>query len=126
MAKSKASGHRPGGGIASRVNVEKPVRTGKGARAIIPAGAAQQGQRQRNHITERGQPTSYGGVQLYSRGPGYNKSQYGNEIALNVGKGGPGAGYKQYGQAGSQGCYGKPDKGNPMPTAKPLFPGWEK
>jgi hypothetical protein len=125
MAKSKSGGHRPGGGIASRVNVEKPVRTGKGARAIVPAGTAQLGQRVGNHITEQG-ATRYGGVNLYSRGPGYNKSQYGNEVALNVKGGGPGKGYVQYGQSGSQGCHGKPDAGSPMPKAKPLWDGWEK
>jgi hypothetical protein len=125
MAKSKSSGHRPGGGIKSRVNVEKPVRTGKGARAIVPAGASQLGARQGNHITDGGS-TPYGGVQLYSRGPGYNKSQYGNEVALNVKGGGPGVGYKQYGQSGSQGTYGKPEPGNKMPKAKPLWEGWEK
>lgn len=91
MAKSK-SGHRPGGGIASRNVVQKPVRTGRGASAIIPAGSAQLGARQGNHFTQGGaggrKQSNYGGVDIYSTGPGYNKARYGNEVAKNVGGGG--------------------------------------
>jgi hypothetical protein len=57
--------HKPAGGIKSRVNVKTKVRTGEGANAIIPAGTAQLGQRQGNHVTERNS-TRYGGVQIYS------------------------------------------------------------
>ena len=39
--------HKPGGGIKSRNVVEKSVRTGRGAKAIVPAGAAQLGQCER-------------------------------------------------------------------------------
>jgi hypothetical protein len=105
-------------------NVRVGVRTGKGAKAINHAGAAQLGSRVGNHVTEQGS-TSYGGVNLYSRGLGYNPSRYGNEVALNVKGGGPGKGYVQYGQAGQQGTHGTPDKGNKMPKAKPLWEGWE-
>jgi hypothetical protein len=124
MAKSKASGnHRPGGGIASRVNVEKPVRTGKGAKAIVPAGASQLGQRQGNHVTEQG-ATRYGGVNLYSRGPGYNPVKYGNEVALNVKGGGLGAG-RTVMASGSQCMTGPVNRGEPMPR-KEIFPGFGK
>jgi hypothetical protein len=40
-----------------------------------------------------------------------------------VGKGGCGTGRTLYGQAGSQGTHGTPDRGNPPPTGE-LFPGW--
>lgn len=125
MAKSKSSGHRPGGGIKSRVNVEKSVRTGSGARAIVPAGASQLGARQGNHITQGGS-TSYGGVDLYSNGHGYNKSKYGNEMALNCAgpKAGPGCD-REVMPSGGQGTHGAVNKGNPMPKAKPLWEGWK-
>jgi hypothetical protein len=107
------------GGHGSRNVVEKPVKTGVGARANIPAGVAQLGQRQGNHATERGKPTGYGGVNLYGD-RGFNKSLYGNEVALNVGGGGPGVGRKVY-PTGSQCMTGEPDKsGNPTP--KEIFP----
>jgi hypothetical protein len=124
MVKGKSGGHKAAGGLRSRNVVEKPVRTGKGARAIVPAGSAQLGQRQGNHVTEQGS-TRYGGVDLYSNGPGFNKAQYGNAKALDVRGGGPGKGRTLYGQSGSQGCHGKPDAGSPMPKAKPLWEGWE-
>lgn len=50
----------------------------------------------------------------------------GNEVALNVKCGGPGKGYEVIGKSGQQGCHGAVNKGEPMPKAKALFPGWEK
>ena len=50
--------------------------------------------------------------------PNFNPVRQGNEIALNVGRGGPGAGRTLYGQAGSQGTYGATNPGNPRPNAK--------
>jgi hypothetical protein len=123
MAKAKS-----GGGPRSRNVVEKPVRTGKreGASRMLPAGTAQLGQRVGNHITNKGS-TRYGGLEI-NAGPmgAMGAVPLGNAVALNVGKGGVGKGYKQYGQAGSQGCYGKPDQGNPMKPAKSVWDGWEK
>jgi hypothetical protein len=114
--------HRPGGGIKSRVNVETKVRTGRGAKAQSPAAVNQLGGHVGSHVTNRGD-TGYRGEHLV-RGPGYNPAPgYGNAVALNVGGGGPGKGYKQYGQAGSQGCHGTPAQGNPPPAGE-LFPGW--
>jgi hypothetical protein len=110
MAKNR-SGHRPGGGIASRQRVEKPIRQGAARERVIPAGAAQLGQRQGNHITERGS-TGYGGVNLLA-GTGY-PSELGNKVALNVGKGGPGTGRKIY-SCGSQGVQGEVDRGQSTP-----------
>lgn len=117
-----------GGGAGSKNVARKPVRTGKaeGASRMLSGGVAQLGQRQGNHITERGS-TRYGGLEI-NAGPmgGVGAVPLGNEVALNVEGGGPGKGYRQYGQSGSQGCHGKPDAGSPMPKAKALFPGWEK
>jgi hypothetical protein len=41
--------------------------------------------------------------------------RFGNEVALNVGKGGCGTGRNLYSQAGSQGTHGQPASGNPRP-----------
>jgi hypothetical protein len=88
------------------------------------AAVAQLGQMQGDHATNKGS-TGYRGASLI--GPKQPISvKLGNEVALNVGGGGPGKGYKQYGQSGSQGCHGAPAKGDPMPKAKALWPGWEK
>jgi hypothetical protein len=122
MTKSKAGGHRPGGGIASKQHVRKPVRTGQQRERVVPAGVAQIGQRQGNHVTNKGS-TGYGGANLLA-GTGY-PSKLGNQVALNVGKGGCGTGRTLYGQAGSQGCHGAPAQGNPKPAGT-LFPGWER
>jgi hypothetical protein len=113
-------GHRPGGGIRSRVNVETKVRTGQQKKRVIPAGPAQLGQRQGNHVTETGGRLPYGGVDLFA-GTGF-KSELGNAKALDVGKGGPGTGRKVYG-CGTQGVQGAPAQGNAPPKGE-LFPGW--
>jgi hypothetical protein len=121
VAKSKS-----GAGIKSKNVVRKPVRTGAGANRQLSAGVAQLGQRQGNHVTHQG-ATRYGGLEI-NAGPmgGVGAVPLGNEVALNVKGGGPGKGYVQHGQAGSQGCHGTPHKGNKTPTAKPLWEGWEK
>ena len=127
MAKSnKLSRGGAAGGYGSRNVVEKGVRTGRGARPIIPAGVAQQGQRQGNHVTEKGS-TRYGGVDLYSDGRGYNKAQYGNERALRCSgdKAGPGCDRNIY-KSGSMGTHGATNPGQPMKSSKPLWEGWEK
>jgi hypothetical protein len=107
--------HRPGGGIKSRVNVETKVRTGQQKKRAIPAGVAQLGQRQGNHVMGKADRLRYGGVEMFG-GTGV-KLELGNAVALNVGKGGCGTGRTLHGQAGSQGCHGTPDAGNPMPKA---------
>jgi hypothetical protein len=44
----------------------------------------------------------------------------GNEVALNVGKGGPGAGRTMYGKSGSQQQYGSP-AGQPKPQGADIL-----
>ena len=103
-------------------NLLKPVRTGQQKERVRPSGVAQIGQRQGNHVTQQG-ATAYGGVELFA-GTGF-KSHLGNQVALNVGGGGPGKGRTIY-KSGQQCMGGAPDRGNPTPKAKALFPGWEK
>lgn len=121
---TKGSG---GGGYGSRPHVEKPIRTGTGASRMRPSGVAQIGQRQGNHFTDGsgGGPgsSSYGGINI-NAGPmgGVGAVKLGNEVALNVGKGGPGTG-RTVMKTGSQGSHGAPSYGSPMPKGE-LFPGW--
>jgi len=90
-------------GIRSKNLVHPSYRTGSGAKAKVVAGIAQLGQAQGNHVTEQ-DSTSYHGVSR-DGGQGYNKVKFGNELALNVGKGGPGAG-RTVMPCGGQGTYG--------------------
>jgi hypothetical protein len=89
MAKAKS-----GGGITSNKLVNVGLRTGSGSKGSSPAAASQLGQstafRKEQVDSERG----------YSGG-----GKYGNELATNVGKGGPGAG-RTVMRSGSQGTYG--------------------
>ena len=98
------SGNQKGGGYGSRVHVEKPVRTGTGSRGTNPGGVGQLGQMQGSHVT-RGEESNYRGDPLHG-GRSFQPVKFGNEIALNVGKGGCGTGRTLYGQAGSQGTHG--------------------
>src|SRR6516164_8541663 len=107
------SGHRPGGGIASRVNVQPKVRTGTGSRSTNPGGVGQLGQMQGSHDT-RGEESNYRGDPLHS-GRSFQPVKFGNEVALNVGKGGCGTGRTIY-KTGSQGTQGNVAAGNPRPS----------
>jgi hypothetical protein len=96
-------GHQPGGGIASKQHVQTPVRTGAGSRSARPAGIAQIGISQGNHTTNQGE-TSYRGEPLHNE-RNFQPVKFGNELALNVGKGGPGTGRTTH-HCGSQGLFG--------------------
>jgi hypothetical protein len=117
-----SKGHRPAGGIKGRQVIEKPVRTGAGARAISQRFVSRIGSSQGNKVTEREGTLNIDRPGPYA-GPGYRPAPFGNEIATNVGKGSPGAGRTLYGQSGSQGTYGSVNPGNPRPRGE-LFPGW--
>jgi hypothetical protein len=99
---AKASGHRPGGGIASRQRVEKPMRQGSPRERIRHAGVAQIGIRVGNHPTNR-DATSYGGINPFTGKEGM-PSQLGNANAAELAgvKNGSGAKRNIY-KSGSQG-----------------------
>ena len=111
--------HRPGGGIKSRVNVERRVRTGAPRERIRHSGVAQIGQRVGDHVTNQG-ATGYGGINPFGAGQGY-PSKLGNEVAATTvcGVGGSRTIYK----TGVQSQHGAPAPGNPPPKGE-LFPGW--
>lgn len=92
MAKSNSGMRRAGGGINSLVNVSPGVRKGAPATGVRPAGVSQFGSTIGNHATGSGKALR-GGAEKYSGAtPAGGRQKLGNEVALNVGKGGPGAG----------------------------------
>jgi hypothetical protein len=71
-------------------------------------GANQLGEMQGNHATDRGD-FPFKREPLYG-GPNFAPVKFGNELATNVGKGGPGAG-REVMPAGSQCLHGNPVQG---------------
>src|SRR5262245_7880370 len=109
-----------GGGYGSRPHVEKPVKTGTGSRGTRPAGVGQIGAAQGDHSTAHGgAPTGYKGERLHND-KSFQPTKFGNEVALNVGKGGCGTGRTLYGQAGSQGQHGDV-AGSPRPAGRGIL-----
>src|SRR5262249_3665320 len=105
------SGHRPGGGIASNKYVQPSIRTGSGSKSTRPAGVAQIGASQGNHITNKSE-TDYRGEKLHNPERNFQLVKFGNEVALNVKGGGCGTGRTIY-ATGSQDQHGQPAQGNP-------------
>jgi hypothetical protein len=112
------SGNQPGGGYGSRQHVEKPIRTGSGSRGTNPGGVGQLGQIQGSHVT-RGEESNYRGDPLHS-GRSFQPVPFGNEVALNVGGGGPGKGRDVH-ASGSQGVHGGTNPGNPRPQGRDIL-----
>jgi hypothetical protein len=110
---------KSGGGITSKNNREVRQRFGNArGNAKNPGGVNQLGAHVGDHITNKRGASGYRGDPM-DIGPGYNSGvAFGNTLTTNVGKGGPGKGYKLYGQAGSQGCQGPVNPGNPTPVKK--------
>jgi hypothetical protein len=101
-------------GISSRHFVEPRVKTGSGSKGVSPGWAGQKGQMQGNHITNK-DSTGYRGEPKFT-GQNFQPTKFGNEVALNVGKGGPGTGRDVH-PCGSQGMQGRPEaSGNPSPS----------
>jgi hypothetical protein len=107
-------GHVPGGGIKSRVVTERSVRTGTGSRGTHPGGVAQLGQHTGDHTTNRPGSSGYRGEPLH-QDRSFQPVKFGNEVALNVGRGGPGTGRTIY-KTGTQCMTGPANPGNPPPN----------
>ena len=90
-----------GGG--SNKFVSPTIRTGAGSKGSSPAAADQ-----------LGQSTAFRKDEV-DAGPAYNPTKFGNEVALNVGKGGPGTG-RNVMPCGSQGVHGPVNPGNSAPA----------
>ena len=109
-----------GGGYGTRQHVEKPVKTGTGSRGTRPAGVQMLGTMQGNHVTTHGGgATGYTGERLHND-KSFQPVKFGNEVALNVGKGGCGTGrtiYASGSQSGSAG-HGAANPGSPRPNPR--------
>jgi hypothetical protein len=121
---TKSGGHHPGGGIASRQRVEKPVRVGTPAREMRPQGVSQIGSSIGNRVTNSGRilAGAVEPVQGKALPQGLNVP-LGNQVALNVGKGGPGAGRVLYGKSGTNQQHG-PVAGSPKPQGREILSGF--
>src|SRR5262249_16613830 len=104
-------------GISSKNVVHPNVRTGTGSKGTRPAGAEGIGKSYGSHITNKSD-TRYRGAQFYTGQQFQSGVKFGNEVALNVGKGGWGTGRTLYGQAGSQGTHGTTNPGQPRPNTR--------
>lgn len=96
---------KAGGGIRSKVNVSPPVRYGQPAHRKRTEGVSRIGQSTGNKTTEHHRIISNvekveGGVMK-----GVGSVPLGNEVAKNVGGGGPGKGRTLYGQSGTNKCH---------------------
>jgi hypothetical protein len=100
-ASTRSMGNQPGGGIGSKVVRREGTRDGQKAFPINPAAAAQLGGVYGNKATEQGSTLSYRG-EPWTKGAPPISVPLGNELAKNVGKGGPGAGREVF-KSGSQG-----------------------
>jgi hypothetical protein len=109
----RRSGVGSGGGIGINKNVQVPVKTGSGSKGVSPGWAGQKGQIQGAHTTD-GKETSYR-VEPKLTGQNFQPVKFGNELALNVGGGGPGKGRTTY-ASGSQATHGSVNQGQPSPS----------
>jgi len=92
MAKNSGTRRAVGGGINSRNVKSVPVRRGTPASGVNPRAVSQFGSAIGNHATGSGKALR-GGAEKYSTAtPAGGGQKLGNEVARNVGMGGPGTG----------------------------------
>jgi hypothetical protein len=107
--------HKAAGGIKSRNIVEKPVKTGVGARGVDKKWVSQIGQSMGNKATNKSKIMH--GVRAVDpyKGESFRPVPLGNALVNNVGKGGPGTG-RDVRACGSQGQHGSVNPGGPKRT----------
>ena len=116
-----AGGRNPGGGgINSAKHVRTPVKTGQPAKGVNPGAVSYLGSKLGNHA-EKGRVGGQGFAKWNTNSPTNAAQPLGNQIALNVGRGGPGKGYVQHGQSGSQSQHGRPVAGNPTKPRQDIW-----
>jgi hypothetical protein len=97
-----AKNSRVGGGPNSRQVKEVGYRTGAGSREIRPGGVGQIGSSIGNKATDKGRILRGGVEPVVGTTRPISDGKFGNEVSLNVGKGGPGTGRNLWGKSGSQ------------------------
>ena len=123
---AKNGNRKAGGGLGSKVNREVPVRVGRGAQEMRVRGVSQIGSSIGNKATESGKVKGVPSERIQgARLPAGLSVPLGNEVALNVGGGGPGTG-RDVSRSGSQCVQGPVNPGVPNPGAKKeIFPGFK-
>jgi hypothetical protein len=117
--------NKKGGGSGSRVVREVGVRNGASATGVRPAAVSQFGSSVGNHSTGQGKSTGYRGERYAVPPQVGGRQKLGNEVALNVGPGGPGKGRDFVSKSGSNCVTGPVNPGASRPGAnKPVFPGF--
>ena len=111
----RRSGVGSGGGQGMNKNVQPSVRTGTGSYGTRAGGAESIGKSYGSHITNK-DDTGYRGPKFHDD-KSFQPVKFGNEVALNVGKGGPGTGRTTM-HCGSQGTHGSVNPGNPPPNTR--------
>ena len=124
MATNKLSGSGGrGGGPGSRALTPKTnvYFGGQPSQRVNPGGVDQLGQQTSNHATDSGKVLRNPATPMIAgKMPDVGATKLGNEVVLNVGGGGPGAGRTLYGQSGVQGQHG-PVAGKPAPAARDIL-----
>jgi hypothetical protein len=115
----KSGNRKLGGGIGSAVNREVGIRKGAPRREISPRGVSQIGGSLGNHATDKPGELRRA-VEPVVTGKRGISVPLGNEVAKNVGAGGPGAGRVLHGQSGSQGVHG-PVAGQVRPQGRDIL-----
>jgi hypothetical protein len=110
--------HKPAGGPKSKNVTEPRVRTGSGSTGIRPSYTNAPGSHYGDHVTHRGDGTGYRGPKR-EEGKNFQPVKFGNEVALNVGKGGCGTGRTIY-SSGSQSQHGDV-AGSPRPVGRDIL-----
>jgi hypothetical protein len=103
-------------GISSNKLARPGVRTGQSASGVTAGYSGQLGTSLGDHVTDRGAQTANRAAEPMRAAAPY-KSALGNELATNVGKGGPGTGRTVY-ASGSQAAHGPATPA----VAKPTLP----
>jgi hypothetical protein len=111
-ASTRRMGNIPAGGIGSKVVRREGTRDGSKPTGVNPGAVAQFGAAIGNHATQSGNRLPYKGEEYVTKTP--IGVPLGNELAKNVGKGGPGTGREVF-ACGSQGTN--------SPTRSPIATG---
>jgi len=102
-----------GGGITSNKLVREGVRGGSpNLTAYSPRGVSQLGISQGSTLSKTGAFTTQNSALPLSDGQQRDFVPLGNQLATNVGGGGPGTGRTLYGQGGTQQMHGAPVQGS--------------
>src|SRR5262249_44744059 len=125
MTSNRLTKGGPGGGFGSSKHVRVQVYYGQQSKGKNPRAVSQIGSAMGNHITES--TGKMGREKVIERmdhpAPTAAGIRLGNQVAGNVGKGGPGAGRNLYGQSGSNKVYGPVNPGTPgLPSTKGQWP----